>query len=82
MPEFQEDPTYAHFYHSYHQFWRANPNRTSKFDGSTLTVSEPELAGFVYKPTDSPNSTLVTLEYFCIAWFTIEYIARYYGFGY
>uniref|UniRef100_A0A914DYG4 BTB domain-containing protein n=1 Tax=Acrobeloides nanus TaxID=290746 RepID=A0A914DYG4_9BILA len=79
MPEFQEDPTYAHFYHSYHQFWRQNSTRASKFDGSSLTISENELdsSGFVYKPTDSPNSFLIGLEYVCISWFTVEYIARF-----
>ncbi|GMT11126.1 hypothetical protein PFISCL1PPCAC_2423, partial [Pristionchus fissidentatus] len=68
MPEFQADNSNASFYHMMHSGKRGDGD---KFSSSLLSSSE-----FVYRPTDDPHSSLIFMEYICIAWFTFEYLIR------
>lgn len=73
MPEFQEDPSNAAAYHLLHYGTRRD-EQPPKFDPSSEIGQQ--FPHFIYRPTDNPNSFLITVEYTCMAWFTLEYIIR------
>ncbi|CAD5230900.1 unnamed protein product [Bursaphelenchus xylophilus] len=78
MPEFQTNTTYADGYHVYHlkQRYRYLYGKFDEGHGA-MNLETYNLTGYVYRPTDSPMQSLVTLEYFCILWFTIEFLVRF-----